>query len=369
LIPIRQILHKASLLIILFAAVAALFTLCFSAMAEYYYIQTVWPDFLSDQHIIAKIQQWQEGASDIVKTKDLVDYCKTRDDNFILYKDYQMTQGRAVYLGGDTSFSPELVEGRNFIQADFEKQTPTVIIAEELSDKCILRNGKEYLLHENNEYRVIGKFKIKPSRKNAASWDKSCALYFVNMAASFDTTLNTMLNGNYIIDAKEKSIEFLKGFTSLTKKINPDIQIEVWKAELILPTQNIQQTIKNSKHFIIAFSLTAFLILLNISSITNYWIDGRKKELSVRMLSGGKPYAIIRMMLRDYLIIVTIGYGFGLIIGISILYSETFSFIGGTIYPAAVIAGYVACLAIGIIAGFISLTKKLKQNIILQMRE
>lgn len=369
MISIRQILYRSSLLIILFAAVAALFTLCFSAIAEYNYIQTVWPDFLSGQHISAKIQQFQEDAVATVKTKDLIDYCKARDDNFILYKDFQMTQGRAVYLSGNTSFKPQLAEGRNFTQEDFEMQTPTVLVSEDLSGKCILKNGKEYFLHENNEYQVIGKYKVRPSRKNAGSWDKSGALYFVNMAASFDTNLNTPLNGDYIIDTKEKSIEFLKEFISLAEKINPDMDINVREAVLITNMQNIQQIIKKSIHFIIAFSLTAFLILLNISSITNYWTEGRKKELSIRMLSGGRSSTIRMMMLRDYLLVVTIGYGLGLLVAIIIIWSGVVSFIGITIYPAAVLLVYAACLVIGVIAGFISLTKRLKQNIILQMRK
>lgn len=367
MIPIKQILHKAPLLIILFAAVAALFTLCFSAIAAYYYSQTVWPDFLSGQHITAKIQQWQEDDGATVKTKDLIDYCKSRDDNFILYKDYQMTQGRAVYLSGDTLFSPELVEGRNFTQEDFEKQTPTVLIAEVLNNRCILKEGKQYFLHENNEYQVIGKFRRGPYRQYVEQ-DKFDATYFVNITASFDTNLNAMLNGDYTIDAKEKSIEFLKGFASLARQINPYIRIDVKKATIVNNTQKLIQAFNNSIKFVTVFILTAFLVLLNIFNITNYWIEGRKKELSIRMLSGSRASNIRRMMLLDYLLIVTIGYGFGLLIGIIILHSETFSYIGGTIYPAAVIVGYVLCMAIGIIAGFISLTMRLKQNIILQMR-
>lgn len=351
-------------------AVAVLFTLCFSAIAEYYYVQTVWPDFLSGQHIIVKIQQWQEDNSINVKTEDLINYFKNKEDNFIIYKDFPFSHGRAVYLGGNTTFNPELTEGRNFNEEDFKNQTSTVIVSEDVSERCILRNGKEYFLHENNEYEVIGKYKIPTSRKYAASWDKSSALYFVNMAASFETNLSTPLNGDYIIDAKENSIGFLRGFTSLIKKINPhNIYIDVGEAVLITNRQNIQQTIKNSMPFIIVFFLTAFLILLNISSITNHWIEGRKKEIFIRMLSGGKPSTIRWMMLRDYLMIATIGYGLGLLLAIVAIWLGILSFIGKNIYPLVVIAGYMVCITIGVIAGFIYLTVNLKQNIIMQMRE
>lgn len=87
------------------------------------------------------------------------------------------------------------------------------------------------------------------------------------------------------------------------------------------------------------------------------------------MLSGGKSSNIRCMMLRDYILIVTIGYGIGLLPAIIIIHIETlFSFIGGVIYPVAIITGYGACIVIGAIAGFIFLTIRLKQNIIMQMR-
>lgn len=331
-------------------------------------MQTVWPDFLSGQHITAYIQQYLPDTKTPIKTKDLIDYCKSREGNFIIYKDdFLISHGKAVYLGGNTSFEPEIIEGRNFTKEDFEKQTPTALIAEYLSDRCILRDGKEYFLHENNEYEVIGKFRSQPYRQYVEQY-KFDASYFVNMAASFDTNLNTPLNGNYTIDAKEKSIGFLNDFKSLAREINPDIRIDVEEAIIANNTQKLLLAAISSSYLLIVFVLTAFLILLNISSITNYWIEGRKKEISVRMLSGGKPSAVRNMMLRDYLLIVTVGYGLGLLLAIIILQSTAFLFIGGTIYPAVVISGYAVCLVIGAVAGFISLTVRLKQNIILQMR-
>ncbi len=277
-----------------------------------------------------------------------------------------------MYLSGDTSFEPEIVEGRNFTKEDFEKKTQTVIIKEYLSDKCTLRDGKEYLLHENNEYEVIGKFK-SPHYMGQDMVKFYAASYFVNMAASFDTNLNAALNGDYTIDAKEKSGEFLEGFTNLVKKINPDIRIDREEVEVVIPVNNTQRLLRainyeDSMKLLILIILPAFLILLNIPSIINYWIEGRKKEIYARILSGGKPSAIRNMMLRDYLLITTIGYVFGLLLAIIILQSKAFSFIG-TIYPAAVISGYITCLLIGLILGFISLTIILKKNVIIPTKE
>lgn len=351
---------------------AALFTICFSAIAEYYYVQTVWPDFLSGEHINVYIQQYLPDTENPVRTKDLIDYCKARDDSFILYKNFLISVGKAVYLSGDTSFEPEIVEGRGFTNEDFEKKRPVAIISDEewTINRCVIRDGREYYLHENNEYEVIGKFK-RQQYKNYIEMEKFDALYFVNMAASFGIDLSTPLNGNYTIDAKEKSMDFLNDFENVAKKINPDISI-MQKEKAIIDDiiWMLQMAINSSMNFLIVIVFTAFLILLNISSITNYWIEGRKREISVRILSGGKPSVIRNMMLRDYLIIVTMGYGIGLLLAVIVLYSaKKFLYIGVTIYPVAVILGYAACLAVGVISGFISLAIKLRQNIILQIRE
>jgi len=383
LITIKKILKRSPLLIILFAAVGALFTLYFSGIAEYYYSQAVsWPDFLSGKHVNVYIQQYLPDTENPVRTKDLIDYCKEREDSFIIYRDFPYTSGKAVYLGGNTSFEPDIVEGRSFTKEDFEKQMPVAIIAdyEWLSDKCIIRNGKEYILHENNEYEVIGKFK-RPSRQYLQEDGLTMyegvydASYFVNMAASFETDIFIPLNGYYTIDAKEKSGEFLEGFTNLVKKINPDIRIDreevIEEAIIVNNTQRLLRAInyEDSMKLLILIILPAFLILLNIPSITNYWIEGRKKEISVRMLSGGKPSAIRNMMLRDYLLITTIGYVFGLLLVIIVANFKLFLFIGVTVYPAAVISGYITCLLIGLILGFISLTIILKKNVIIPTRE
>lgn len=312
--------------------------------------------------------------------QDLIDYCKSREESFIIYKDFPISGGKAVYLSGDTSFKPEIMEGRSFINEDFEKQMPVAIISDDewLIDKCIIKNGKEHLLHENNEYEVIGRFKSQPYRQymEEQSMDKYYpiydASYFVNIAASFETNLNAPLNGYYTIDAKEKSEKFLEGFIALAVEINPDIQIDAVRQGTIIAsdTQKFLRAMDYSRYLVIVFAITAFLILLNISGITNYWIEGRKKEISIRMLSGGKPSTIRNMMLRDYLIIITMSYGIGLLLSIILINNlEIFSFIGGTIYPTAVISGYIGCLITGLISGFISLNIRIKKNIILQMRE
>lgn len=362
-----------------------LLTLCFSIVAEYYYKQALsWPDFLSDEYVTVYIQQYLPDTENPVRTKDLIDYCKEREDSFIIYRNFPLSGGKAVYLSGDTSFKPEIVEGRSFTREDFEKQMPVAIIAdyadyEWLSDKCIIRDGKEYILHENNEYEVIGKFK-RPSRQYLQEDGLTMyelvydASYFVNMAALFETDLSTPLNGDYTIDAKEKSMEFLNDFKTLAGKINPDISIDLEEVEMVIPVNNTQRLLRainyeDSVQITTICFIISFLILLNIPSITNYWIEGRKKEISARMLSGGKPSAIRNMMLRDYLLITTVGYVFGLLLVIIVAHLEPFSFMGVTIYPAAVISGYITCLLIGLILGFISLTIILKKNVIIPTRE
>lgn len=366
MIRIRQILHRATLLMVLFAAVAAMVTLCFATVAEFYAMESVLPDFLSDNSVNVAIYQRSDGES-LVKTKDLLEFCYAQDAALIVYKNYPISNGKAVFLSGNTAFKPELVEGRSFSKDDFEHQAPVALIAEEIRDRGINRNGELYFLHENIEYRVIGIFRRQTSRRHATWGDKSGALYFVNMAASTGTNLDTPLNGSYFIDAKEKSMDVFDELTLYIRRINPEIDIKA-HVNTASTSQNLMQSIRNTQVIILAFALTSILVLLNVFSMTYYWIEGRYKELAVRIMSGGRLPRIRLMMLLDYLLIVTIGYGFGLIIAVMVIKSGMFPFIGETVHLAAVIAGYLLCLAAGSFAGWISLTLRLRQEIITQIR-
>ena len=375
LITIKQLFKRSPLLILLFAAIGALLTLCFSVIAGYYYEQALsWPDFLSNEHVNVHISQYLPDTESPVTVKDLIDYCKEREDSSIIYRNFEFSGGREVYLSGDTYFKPEIAEGRSFTREDFDKHLPVAIIASEewAIKRCVIRDGREYFLHENNEYEVIGKF-IRPSRTylpkegipaGSMVYD---ALYFVNMAASFEIGSSSPLNGDYTIDAKEKSIEFLNDFKAFAGKINPDIGFDLKEAEVTIPANNAQRLLRainyeGSVQIAAICFIISFLILLSAPAITNYWVEGRKEEISSRMLSGGKPSAIRNIMLRDYLIITTAGYLFGLLLVIVLVYLKPLSFMGVTVYPAAVISGYIICLLIGLIFGFISLTIILGEN-------
>ena len=188
------ILNRSQSIILLFISIAVLFTVCFSSIAKNYYTQKVNPDFLSDSHIRILIAQDPSATKNPVITKDLISYCESKGGDFILYEEnFQISGGKALYLSGNTSFKPEIVEGRSFTEEDFKNHRPVAIISDtdRVVDKCILRDGREYYLHENNEYEVIGKFKelyhVYPDQEE---YD---ALYFVNMATSFDANLNTSL--------------------------------------------------------------------------------------------------------------------------------------------------------------------------------
>ena len=364
----------------MFAAIGAILTLYLSIIAEFYYRQaSSWPDFLSGQQIDVHISQWLPDTENQVTVKNLTDFCKERDESLLIYRNVEFTGGKEVYLSGNTSFKPDITEGRNFAEEDFENQKQVAIIAddEDMIETCIIRNGKEYILHENNEYEVIGKFN-RPSVEYLqrdgmlAGYYIYDASYFVNMAASFDIDPDVPLYGDYTIDAKGKSTEFLNDFKTVAREINPDITVDVKKLELAVPVDNSQRLLRalrainyqDSVQVAYICFITCFLLLLNFGAITNYWVSGRTEEIAGRVNSGGKLTSIRNIMLRDYLILVTLGYLAGLLLLIILLHIKPFSLIltGITIYPLTVIIGYLACLLIGLISGYISLTIILRKN-------
>lgn len=90
--------------------------------------------------------------------------------------------------------------------------------------------------------------------------------------------------------------------------------------------------------------------------------------MAVRIMSGAGTFGLRAILLRDYLLIVTIGYGIGLALAIIIIKAGWFPFIGESVHLSAVVAGYLLCLAAGTVTGSIALALRLKQEIITQIR-
>ncbi len=354
------------MLIAVFAAVAAMVALCFTTVAQFFIMEAVDPDFLSDNSVKVEIHQSNDGGF-LVHTRDLLEYYSLQGGNLIVYRSYPIANGKAVFLSGDTAFKPEIIEGRSFSKDDFEQQAAVALIDERIRDRCIKRDGELYFLHEGNEYKVVGIFKTQTARQYGGWGATSGALYYVNMAAAIGKNLETPLNGIYSIDAKEKSMDSFDGFTTYAQKINPGINIRAEAATASTP-QHLIQSIRNTQILIIAFALTIILVLLNVFSTTYYWLEGRYKELAVRIMSGAGTPSLRGMLLRDYLLIVTIGYGIGLALAIIIIKAGWFPFIGESVHLSAVVVGYLLCLAAGTVTGSIALVLRLKQEIITQIR-
>ena len=354
------------MLMVLFAAVAAMVAICFSTIAEFYTMEAVLPDFLSDSSVSVEINQVSDSPNP-VRTKDLVEYFSLHGSGVLIYKDYPISNGKAVLLSGKTNFNPDIVEGRSFQQEDFVQQEPVALIAEEFRNRCVDRDGESYFLHENIEYRVVGIFKTQASRKYAAWGDTSGAMYYVNMSALVGNNLEIPLNGSFAIDAIEKSMDVYDDFVLYANQINPDLNLRA-EINMSSTSQNLMQSIKNTFIVIFALALTAFLVFLNVFSTTYYWLEGRFKELAVRIMSGGTMFRIRCLLLRDYLLIVTIGYFLGLIIAIMVIKSGVFPFIGETVHLAAISASYLLCFITGATAGWLVLLFRLKKEIAAQIR-
>lgn len=114
------------MLILTFSTIAALSILCLTVITGNYYIQKGTPDFLSEQYIITKISQNQQSDSTVVRTGDLISYLNSTGGAFIVYKDFPLSNGKAIYMSGRTSFKPAITEGRSFTPEDFKNETQTI---------------------------------------------------------------------------------------------------------------------------------------------------------------------------------------------------------------------------------------------------
>ncbi|WP_353892501.1 ABC transporter permease [Proteinivorax hydrogeniformans] len=360
----RQILHRSFLLMVLYAAVAMLFILCFSTIYEFYTIKKENPDFLSNQHVRVSIINRELN----VTVTDLVEFTKENTENAIIYRDYPWSRGKSVLLNGVTNFKPNIIEGRSFKQQDFENSTQTVVIEESLQEQCIEKGGVKYFLHQSNLYEVIGIFQLnerETSRAYSSYYDNN-SLYYVNMAADFDN-IDYHLEGEYIFDLQEKSMSFYSGFYEHMTEIDSSLEIrgEPYQGDA---TDHLLASLRQSSFIILIFIITVCLVLLNVFSITRHWVEGRKKEVAVRLLSGGNKFYIKWLIIKDYILIVSFGYLAGIIIPVLIISASIIPFIGSSMPVVVIGLGYMLVVIIGIVASWIFLTRWLRQDIVMHLR-
>lgn len=365
MIIIRQILHKSLPLIIFFLSVAALLSL--SSASLFYWKDQIQnnKDFLGDDAVQINIKCPIGAKEEYPDFDSVISQLNEEKVDYLLYKDFSIAGCKGVYFSKNSRFNPEIVEGRNFDDTDFTQRSKTIIINESMISKCTEGNGKKYFYFENEKYEVIGVFRNNLNNYNFAL--VRAADCFINMTALADSQKSAFFMGTFYLDAGKHTPELYEKLENLIMEFE-DYSIK--KNPVGESGLSILKSVLQFRWPIFCSLIIATLLLsLNIYSATTYWIEGRRKEISIRRLTGATIYKVKILFLRDYVLLTTAGYLAGLIFSIIIMKFRLIPYFGdSTLEARSLIVSFVLSQLLGVFFAIFTLHKYFRHEIARNLR-
>lgn len=223
------------------------------------------------------------------------------DDNCIVYSyapgNYSI---RGVLSGMDASFPIPMLSGRYFSQQDFKNNKNVAIIGKGLIDETAKMDGKEYLELNGEKYEIIG---IVGLNSLPSAIDYSI---YVTLGNSIELLGDEL---NYTFDGSNEGVK-----NSVEKFIS------MYKADE-LPNQFVNlDIIYTNKASNFVYLLFLIILLFILTLLTFFTVFNKKEVINVYSINGAKPYQIVYMALKKYVLLNYFGMLFGIIIATSALY-------------------------------------------------
>ena len=236
-------------------------------------------------------------------SKLLKNFLDTLEEDFLFYKNYRLIDAKGVYTNNIDLFSPQLVNGRNFITSDFINNTNVCIVNEKIKNQLYIDQVNLFCSIENTSPLVIGSFNnYSLEKKNNSN------LYF-NLFSQ-EVTNKSTLGGEYIFDATIHSQSIVNNLINYLKEINPNI---------IIKTKSIKEFYSSSTFITLTdeyltlsiIIITLLLLIINLFQSLEYWLLSKKNEIFSRILSGSPKNKIITSLFNQYLLILLTSFLLG----------------------------------------------------------
>lgn len=302
-------------------------------------------DFLSKEYLDFNINKFEDVD---INLKDITNQISSYD-NTLIYKVENSSNSKGIYYSKNYIFKLNLKEGRIFNQNDFKYNTNTVLISSNILNKIEIKDGKRCILHNNNYYEVIGVYQKSSNKINLDSD------YYFNLLAKNNFNYSD-IDGNFLLDTDEYNIMSIFesiGYININKRMNDNNFIE--KLEKVMSVQCIN---------IITVVLIILLIFLSTIGTTTSWVESRKNELMIRFLSGANYNMIKRMLVKEYIYLITCSFIIGYIISYFISSLDFKVFVVFNFSLITLIISFTMTMILGLISTIIMI-KSYKKLIVL----
>jgi putative ABC transport system permease protein len=276
--------------------------------------------------------------------------------------DQNKTNPNIQVFGSDENYLQtsgyELEKGRNFNESESNSGNNLVIIGKDV-DVLLFPKGNaldKMISIGALKYRVIGVLKTKGSSAGFGG-DKICIIPITN-ARQYFSSKNMSFTINVLTPDVNKLDMILDEARGLFRKVRKlrvgeEDDFEIVKADSLatLLIDNLSKVTMGATIIGIITLLGAAIGLMNILLVT---VTERTKEIGIRKALGATQSAIKNQFLIESIVICIIGGSGGILIGIIIGNLISMSLDTGFFIPWFwMISGYIICVVVGLISGYI----------------
>lgn len=289
----------------------------------------------------------------------------------------EKTNPNIQVFGGDENYLAtsgyELEKGRNFSVQEIMSGSHTVIIGKDV--EFDLFKGKQQALNKviaiSGKYKVIGVLKSKGNSMGFGG-DKVCIIplttarqYFARPDMSF--TISVLADNPQLYNL---AINEATGLFRQIRRVplGQDDDFEITRADS-LANMLIGLTSKASMGAIVIGIITLLGASIGLMNIMLVSVTERTREIGVRKALGATQETIKNQFLIESIVICVMGGIFGIIMGIIIANLISFQLSSDFFIPWTwIIVGFVVCILVGLISGYIPAKRASKLDPIESLR-
>lgn len=321
------------------------------------------------------------------RVKDVMPTCEQSGMVAAFEGKYLSATLTGVYPGYAASYAIKMLEGRFINDIDVSESRKALVISDK-NVKDLFKDGKSALGQVvsvgNIPFRVVGIYKANEMNQNSelyAPYSTISTIY--NKGEKLDELTMTIKN----IPTEEAMEEFEKDFLRSTSRIHsfsPDDRSALWIWNQAKDSISMNKAM-DILH--IAFWVLGLLTLLSgivgVSNIMLISVKERTREFGIRRAIGAHPWAIIRMVILESIIITGIFGYIGMVLGV--LFCEWMDktvgnqtmdvgvfqakyFVDPTVDLSICIYATIVIIVAGALAGFFPARKAMKVKPIEAMR-
>lgn len=295
-IKMKNYLHKATFLIIIYSLIAMLLNLGSMAYLKHLNDYKAFPA-LSQDYAIGSLTS----AEDDDLRQLLLNGVDGIGHPHLLATELVGIDSFAIYYTDQDCFQLELEKGRLFSQQDFSTGKNLVLVNNQTESQCIEKDGAVYWDYGGIDFQVIGVY------SDIDEFGNNTPNCYISFCAS---ALDSSAFGGFLYDAGKNTENDLAAIKENIENKSPWNVFDYASASSA-EAEEFSVSGNNFNSMFAIFVLTVLLILFNSISAVYNWVAVRKHEIAVRELVGASKGGIYLWLAKGITLLILISFSIG----------------------------------------------------------